>query len=248
MSYGDDDKYSNPRYQAAIKRRIAYNAKVGNLRKMPPEVRALADTLDADARRHYERRLARMDDEERIRNDYESAEWHLENFTGKWGGNERSQVSVATTIIDQGSDNWLFGDKLVAAFIVYGRLSEKQMDWVRNLPEKMIEKEKERAEAKEARRGSEWVGDLKERLRDLSLTVTFTKVFEGGEWGATMLVRFTDADGNEFAWFGTGADAWKLDKGDEVILTGTVKKHTTYDGIKETVLTRCKVTSDSEAK
>lgn len=239
-------KHDDPRYQAAIDRRIKHNAKIGNLRRMPAEVRALADSLDADQRERHERNLRSMDNAERAAEGLESIEWHLENWTPWWGGSEHSQVGHARNIIedqDRGDSNGGFGPKLVAAWIIFGKLSPKQMKWVRNLPREMAKRAKAREDAQEARRGSEWVGDVGERLRGLSVTVMFETHIES-EWGGSKLVKFSDADGNEFGWFGSGLSIWDLKKGDEVILTGTVKKHDTYQGIKQTMLSRCSIEGD----
>jgi len=244
MSYGDSDhKHSDPAYQRAIDRNIKRNAKIGNLRRMPAEVRTLADSLDAEQRARFETGLQKMDNDERAHEGLMSIEEHLEHWTPWWGGSEFSQVSHATDIIedqDRGDSNGGFGPKLVAAWIVFGKLSPKQMKWVRNMPREMAKRARSRLEAQEARKGSEWVGSLGERLHLLPVTVMFETHIEG-EWGTSKLVKFTDPDGNELGWFGSGADIWDLKKGDEVLLTGTVKKHDTYQGIKQTMLTRCKI-------
>jgi hypothetical protein len=117
------------------------------------------------------------------------------------------------------------------------------MKWVRNMPGEMAKRAKAREDAQEARKGSEWVGSVGERLRGLAVTVMFETHIES-EWGGAKLVKFTDGDGNEFGWFGSGVAIYDLKKGDEVILTGTVKKHDTYQGIKQTMLTRCAIQGD----
>ena len=236
------DKHTNPHYQSAIARNIQHNARVGrarrNLQEMPLEVRALADVLDADSIASNERSVKETSNEERAREGIESIEYYIENFIPKWSRDERGQVEAALSIIDNDWGN--FGEKLVAAWIVFGKLSDKQMEWVVTLPTKMAERKQARADELEARQRSEWVGELKERLRGLNLTVTYTTVVTS-QFGDSKLVKFVDADGNEFGWFGSGLDAWQLDKGDDVVLTGTVKEHSTYEGIKQTMLTRCKI-------
>lgn len=239
-------KHDDPRYQAAIDRRIKHNAKIGNLRRMPAQVRTLADALDAEQRERFEFNVRKYSNEQRADEGMESIEWQLENWSPLWGGSEHSQVSHAQNIIDnqdRGDGHGHFGLKLVAAWIVFGKLSPKQMKWVRKLPREMAGRAKAREEVQEARKGSAWVGDVGERLRGLSVTVMFETHIES-EWGGAKLVKFTDTDGNEFGWFGSGVAIYDLKKGDEVILTGTVKKHDTYQGIKQTMLTRCLVEGD----
>ena len=85
---------------------------------------------------------------------------------------------------------------------------------------------------------SEWQGNIKERLTLNGLTVKFTKDI-ASNFGLTVLVKLQDANGNNFAWFASNCP--DLDKGDVVNLTGTVKAHNEYQGAKETVLTRCKI-------
>lgn len=234
------DKRDSPAYQAAIKRRIARNAKIGNLRKMPPEVRALADHLDARETEKYNRteRQRMLDSYEPYPGDM-TPEEYVDSWIPFWAGSEQHQVSNAGRVID--CHDWKdFGDKLVASWIVFGKLSEKQMEWVKKLPKKNAERDQAFLDAQEARKGSTWIGEIGERLRDLSLTVTFETRIET-DFGASKLVKFVDADGNEFGTFGSGNSVWILEKGDEVILTGTVKEHSTYQEIKQTMLSRCKV-------
>lgn len=93
-------------------------------------------------------------------------------------------------------------------------------------------------QAEAAAAPSTHVGTIKERLRNLSLTVTMTRWFEG-DYGTTTLIGFVDDAGNRFKWFASGH--YDFEAGDEVVLTGTVKEHTEYKGTLETVLNRCKI-------
>lgn len=85
---------------------------------------------------------------------------------------------------------------------------------------------------------SQFVGEIKERLYNMEVTfVGFHQV--DTRYGLTNLFKFEDADGNIFTWWtGTEHD---IQIGDKVDLTGTVKDHTSFNGEKQTVLTRCKV-------
>lgn len=92
---------------------------------------------------------------------------------------------------------------------------------------------------------SEWVGTVKERLRDLKVTVLSANGFEG-TFGWTDVFKFVDNDDNLFTWFST-SDVKRPDgeiglkKGETFIIDGTVKAHNEYKGAKETLLNRCKV-------
>ena len=85
---------------------------------------------------------------------------------------------------------------------------------------------------------SEWVGEEKERLRDLSVTVKGLSGFDG-QYGWTSVITFEDKDENIFVWF--TSKELSIAIGENVTLTGTVKEHKTYKGVKQTILTRCKI-------
>jgi hypothetical protein len=69
---------------------------------------------------------------------------------------------------------------------------------------------------------SEWIGELKQRLKGLVFTVTFTKTIEG-HYGTKQLTKGHDADGNLLIWWASGG-TW-LDQGHTYELTATVKSH-----------------------
>ena len=56
-------------------------------------------------------------------------------------------------------------------------------------------------------------------------------------YGMTHLYKFVTVDGNVLVWFASSM----IDIDDVHKLKGTVKDHTERDGIKQTVITRCKV-------
>ena len=85
---------------------------------------------------------------------------------------------------------------------------------------------------------SEWVGEVKDKITD-----TFTVVFAKGvntRYGLTQLVKFEDAKGNNYTWWASAAWAADLEIGDTLTLTAIVKDHSEYEGVKTTVITRCK--------
>lgn len=116
--------------------------------------------------------------------------------------------------------------------------------------EKYLEEMKRRAEreaAKNAERSaSEYVGEIGKRIE---LDVADMKLVTSWEtqWGFTWLYKFTDADGNVLVWFaskplervnenGVYEDVTTVSR-----IRATVKDHTERDGVKQTVITRCKV-------
>jgi hypothetical protein len=91
---------------------------------------------------------------------------------------------------------------------------------------------------------SNWQGTVEEKLIGLVLTVTHTSVQEkhyGYSPTYSTLIGMIDKDGNKYKWWATGT--WNYTPGTILTLNGTVKKHDLHEGVKETVLTRCKVTA-----
>lgn len=97
-----------------------------------------------------------------------------------------------------------------------------------------------RAERK-AGAASQHVGEVGKRLRGLALTVVSTHPFDNA-FGGGCFIKFVDADGNRFTWKASSTVAWP-DVGEAHAVTGTVKDHSEWKGIKETYLTRCKLES-----
>jgi hypothetical protein len=85
----------------------------------------------------------------------------------------------------------------------------------------------------------EWVGGVKVRQDFKGLTIQSMKYIEG-RFGTTILVAFEDEPGNLIRWF-SSTKLDHIDKGDVVDIKATVKEHTTYKGVKQTMITRAKV-------
>lgn len=81
-----------------------------------------------------------------------------------------------------------------------------------------------------------WFGEVKQRV-----TLTGCNVHKVASWdnmyGTTNLYNITTEDGYVFTWK-TGS---YIEDGHKDCITGTIKAHTEYKGIKQTELTRCKV-------
>ena len=82
---------------------------------------------------------------------------------------------------------------------------------------------------------SEYVGEVGERLRNLTAIFKSTRGF-AGNYGWTNIHTFQVGE-NILVWF-TAKDL-DLEKGQAVDLTGTVKKHEEFREVKTTQLTRC---------
>lgn len=83
---------------------------------------------------------------------------------------------------------------------------------------------------------SEFVGELKERLRDIEATVVRIKNFSSC-YGTSTIYTF-ESNHNIFVWI-TSSCKYQIQSGDKVLLTGTVKDHKEYEGVKQTHLSRC---------
>lgn len=85
---------------------------------------------------------------------------------------------------------------------------------------------------------SEFIGEIKDKIKAMAVKVTRVSSFEG-IYGTTHVYTFEDKDGNVLNWFASREQ--KIDEGDEVFLSGTIKSHEIYRGVKTTYVTRCKI-------
>ena len=82
---------------------------------------------------------------------------------------------------------------------------------------------------------SEYVGEIKERLRDMRVTLTGSRGFQS-MYGYTIVYTFAYGD-NVLVWMTTSEQ--NIEVNHEYLLTGTVKKFEEYNGVKQTHLSRC---------
>ena len=129
---------------------------------------------------------------------------------------------------------WCGGEKiglLASAFPAYDRNLEIQAE----------KKKRELENAKEAE-ASDYVGEVGKRL---SIVPTEVKCVTSWDtiYGMTYIFKFFDSKGNVFTWK-TG----KFIPGDAKVakITGTVKSHKEYRGVKQTEMTRCSVVYEDE--
>ena len=86
---------------------------------------------------------------------------------------------------------------------------------------------------------SEFIGEVGQKLQDYPVTLAFTTVLPGYMEGSTKtLMVFRDQQGNQLNWFCQGIEPPFL-VGETVHLNGTIKGHSQYKGVDQTVLTRC---------
>lgn len=102
---------------------------------------------------------------------------------------------------------------------------------------KQIENEQHRNEMKGQ---SDYIGSVGEKI---AVDVKEAKLVTSWEtlYGWTHLYKFVTTDNNVLVWYASRAY-----EGEPTRITGTVKDHKEYDGEKQTVLTRCKITEKKE--
>ena len=115
----------------------------------------------------------------------------------------------------------------------FGRLAYMPLAYKRYLEHKA--RDAQRETAKQAEIASQHVGEVGQRI---TLTAATAKLLTSwdGEYGTTYLYKFTDARGNVYIWYASRG----IETRDGMTIKGTVKNHNERDGIKQTVLTRCK--------
>ena len=118
-----------------------------------------------------------------------------------------------------------------------GRLAYAPVDYDKYMERKAKEelKEKERNAAAQA---SNYVGNVGDKVEVFADAVQLVTTIEH-QYGMTFLYKWTDESGNVFAWFASSAQGLNLKK-NGVRIRGTVKDHTEYQGVKQTILTRCR--------
>jgi hypothetical protein len=119
-----------------------------------------------------------------------------------------------------------------------GILASAPQAWARSLERDLTRRAK-------AAQPSEWIGTEGGKI-------TFTGVIESLRWisndfGSTALYTLRNAEtGNIVKWFAS-RPALGEETGITVTITGTVKKLDEYNGVKATVVTRCKLVDDAPA-
>ena len=103
------------------------------------------------------------------------------------------------------------------------------------------EARKQEAEAKKqafmATLSNEYAGDVGDKITT-EATVERVTGFDG-QYGYMYVYNFKDVQGRVLVWF--TSKALDVNEGDTITIKGTIKKLSEYKGIKQTVLTRCKV-------
>ncbi len=246
-------------YLAAAARNIAINAVVGRIQRLQdeePEIHRLLIEVNADGYRRsqveYAKRLKQAEEAE-LKHGESLNDWH------SWNQVPTPESTALVRIADPRADgSWIAGlpadqvrdfrfeQSLVIGYLKFGKLSDKQREWVTKLADDLPNKAKMRAEEREAQAeldaGSEYVGKVGERIELEGEIIFTTTVGRDSQWGPRELVKIRDADGNVITTFTTAEWAWSAKRGQLVSGKATVKEHSTYEGTKQTIVSRPKFT------
>ena len=86
---------------------------------------------------------------------------------------------------------------------------------------------------------SSWVGEVKEK-REFDVTI-FKKLGFETAYGYMRMILMKDAAGNILMWKTSTDFGGDVSVGDNIKIKGTIKKHDEYQGVKQTILTRCAI-------
>lgn len=116
----------------------------------------------------------------------------------------------------------------------WGRLQWKPFEELKRLIKSKMPKEAE----------SEWIGQVGDKLvMEATYSKRHTYETHFTYYGETNYIhQFTDAEGNVLVWK-TSSGIYDIMTGSKVQIKGTIKAHDEYNGVKQTILTRCKITS-----
>lgn len=103
---------------------------------------------------------------------------------------------------------------------------------------------KRRAEL-ESRRNSQHVGEVGERLAKIAAHLVGSRYLGRDDWGQDKrLLKFRTAEGNMLTWITTAEIEIEINR--PVCISGRVKAHKEWQGLKETLLSRAKVVEVEE--
>lgn len=122
-----------------------------------------------------------------------------------------------------------------AALKHFGRLAYMPLGYERYKERKACEEQRE-AERAAAMASSNYVGTVGQKITIPAATAKLVTSWEG-YYGMTFLYKFTDEQGNVFVW----KSSKFIDIRDGMTVKGSVKEHSEYNGVKQTVITRCAV-------
>jgi hypothetical protein len=159
---------------------------------------------------------------------------------------QRAEIVKAWILSDDFNGKSTYVDNLkVAASLAevtsrqIGILASAPQAYIRHL-ETAAEREAREARwaaEKASKKVSDYIGSEGDKV-EIEGEISAIRYIEG-DYGTTTLYTIVTADGNLVKWFASRS-ALGENEGVQVRIKGTVKKHDDYQGVKSTVLTRCK--------
>lgn len=117
----------------------------------------------------------------------------------------------------------------------FGLLVSLPVAYLRHIEKVAAYQKKEQLREQESQ-ASQYVGEVGQRLTISLSSFACVSSFDT-MYGTTWLYKMTDNDGNVYTWFASNP----VPDDDKVTsIVGTVKKHEEYNGVRQTILTRCK--------
>ena len=86
---------------------------------------------------------------------------------------------------------------------------------------------------------SEYVGTIKEKIQNIEVTLISTRTIDG-YYGTSCIYTFKEGE-NVIIWITSSTKYNDIKAGEHFTLSGTVKDHKLYKGIKQTIMTRCTI-------
>ena len=119
----------------------------------------------------------------------------------------------------------------------FGYIISAVFSYERALETARRQKEAQEKQVKE-KEISQYVGQPKQKITFKVRECKCISSFDNGYYGMSYLYKFVDVDGNVFMW----STSTHLEEDGVDTITGTIKEHKEYKGLKQTWVTRCKVT------
>jgi len=127
------------------------------------------------------------------------------------------------------SNDYLHNIKTIAQA---GMLNRRLLGYAASIIPSYVKQEEER------QKGSKYVGTFRKRGE---FTIYIDKIIlREGQFGMTYIHKLHDSDGNRIVWFGSKSLRKEVDVAEAIQVKATVKEHSAYEGIDQTVLTRVK--------
>ena len=162
----------------------------------------------------------------------------------------REQVAASDKAMSQAEliNSWLLGidfdsasdlERNCSVFAKGEYVTAKQVGRLAYMPlayEHYMERKARKEQRANTENTSAYVGEVGTRLTlDLTAAVLLTSWYN--DFGTTYLYKFADEAGNVFIWYASRP----IELQERMTLKATIKAHNERNGVKQTVLTRCKV-------